>query len=510
MLLHKHGKKLAAALLGMSLICQSCSDNFFPEFKVEEACLQGGKALVVFSAPVNPTSAMNNFLFSEDERQVEGELSFFGNALLFSPKDEIAENHCYTITVYSGTQDNDGNTLQRDYKKTFFTKNDLSPPQTIQIKAEEDTDGNTLALKIRFNKQMNKESFLENFSIEPAADYFVVWSDDQMTATVKFKESLMERRLHSIKIAKNLRDSHNNTMLNDFLWSWTNKPESKNPSYKIYAKESGQSEIKEIFDLYENADFTSAMEILFDKKVLAESVEQGIEIWPPLSFNVEADLEENQNTCQRAKIIFKEKPKWNSEFYLSIKNDIKDKSGFSVPKRKILMKNNSPKDEPPKLECVALVVDGKTHCLCGKNNFKTIEFPVDKYPCVDYSELPIFFVFSTSAFAKGIDKVSAYEGISVTAFSAGSISANSLESFGEEEFARFQNVFEDASVKEILNQIASGHKKAGVIKYDGLFKNSEISAKPAAGLIEFVANEKICDDMKNFTEESVRLTCNKI
>lgn len=512
MLLDTHGKKIMPALLGLSLslALQSCSDCFFPEFKAVDSYLQGGKAVVLFSAPVNPLSAMKNFLFSEDERQIDGELSFIGNALLFTPKDEIMSNHCYKITVYSGAQDKDGNTLQRDYKKTFFTKVDLSSPQVVQVTAEKDADENTRALKIRFNKQINKESFLESFSMEPAADFIVTWSDNQMTATMQFKESLLERRLHSIKIAKNLRDILNNTMPNDFFWSWINKPEAKNPCYKIYAKESGQKETKEIFDLYENADLMSGMEIVFDKKVLSKSVEEGIELWPPLSFCVEALCEENQNTCQSAKIIFKEKPKWNSEFYLSIRKQIKDKSGFSVPERKILIKNNSPRDMPPKLECAAFIVDGKTYCLSPKNNFQTIEFPVDKYSCVDYSELPIFFVFSISAFSQEIDKISAYEGISVTAFSAGSISSNSLEIFGEENFARFQNVFEDSNVKQCLTQISSEQKKVCVIKNSALFKNSEISAKPAAGLIEFVANEKICDDMKNFMEESVRLTCNKI
>ena len=165
---------------------------------------------------------------------------------------------------------------------------------------------------------------------------------------------------------------------------------------------------------------------------------------------------------------------------------------------------------PPKLECVALVVDGKTYCLDAKSNFQTIEFPVDKYPCADFTELPIFFVFSINAFANGIEKISAYEGISVSVLSAGSINSKSLEAFAEEDFARFPNVFEDANVKACIDKIKSGQKKVCAVNYSALFKNSEISSRPAAGLIEFSANEKLCDDRKNFMEESVRLTCNKI
>ena len=357
------------AIFACGILFQSCADSFFPEFAVQNSYLDGQKAAVLFSAQVNPASAMKNFLFAEDERQIEGKMEFLGNALIFIPNERISENHCYKIAVYSGIQDIDGNTLQRDYKNTFYTKSDLTPPFVVQAKTLEDSDQNTFELQIFFNKTINAKSFDESFSMEPAAERFVIWTDDGKTAKIKFKSPLLERTLHSIKIEKSLKDSLNNTMLNDFYWSWTNNPSAKNPSYKVYAKEFGESEAKEIQDAWQNADFSEPIKIVFDKGVLSETVEQAIEIQPKAAFAVETAPEMDKKTCRSATITFTEKPKWNSEFALLIKDTIKDASGFCVQERRIAVKNNSQKTRPPKLECAIVALDGKNIFLSPQKNF---------------------------------------------------------------------------------------------------------------------------------------------
>ncbi|MBR5964935.1 MAG: Ig-like domain-containing protein [Treponema sp.] len=499
----------AALFLGL-LGLQSCADYFFPEFKVEDSALEEQKALVTFSANVNPTSAMKNFLFAEDDKEIEGRLDFCGNKLFFYPKETISPNHCYKITVYSGAQDENGNTLQTDYKKIFYTKDDLTSPCVAEIKTIEDSDQNTEGLSITFNKAINQESFCSCFSLEPSADYFANWSDDKKSVLVKFKKPLLERTLYSTKIEKSLLDTTNNAMENDFYWSWTNKQDANGPSCKVYAKEFGQEQSKEIVGLYENADFSKEIEIVFDKKVLADSVLQGIKIEPQTSFTVQAFREESGAFCKKAKIIFNERIKWNSERTLVIKSDIKDSSGLSVEPKKILIKNNSELARPPKLECAALVVDGKNYYLTKENNFESVVFPIENYPTGNFKELPIYFIFSISPLTTKIDKISAYEGISVLTYGAGTINLNALESMSQEDFVKDPGFFEASDTKQLLQKIKQSQNKLCAIKYSALFKNTELNEKPAQGLIEFFADEKICDDKKNFMEESVRLTCNKI
>lgn len=492
------------------LLNQSCADQFFPEFTVEDSRLDGQKALVSFSAQVDPSSAKKNFLFAEDENEIEGRLEIQGNKAFFYPKEKIRENRRYKITVYSGAQDINGNTLQTNYIKVFYTKDDLTPPSVLGIKTIEGLEKRAEAIEISFNKMIDQESFAANFSIEPDCDYFINWSDDKKTVQVKFRAPLLERTLHSVKIEKALKDSLRNEMENDFYWSWTNMQDAEKPSYKIYAKEFSKNESHEILELYENADYSKEIEIVFDKNVLTESLFQGIQIEPQVSFDVKPVYESEGKTCKSAKIVFNERPKWNSEKTLTIKDKITDLSGFCVPQRKILIKNNSPLARPPKLECAALTVDKKNFLLTAGDNFKTIDFPIEKYPCSAFKELPIYFIFSISSGSNKIDKISACEGLSVSSYYAGSIELKSFAILQEKDFTNEAEFFESAEIKNFLDSIRKPQTKLCAVKYSALYKNAEINEKPSAGLIEFAANESVKDDKNNFMEESARLTCNKI
>ena len=499
-----------AALFLVLTGLESCGDYFFPEFKVKDSYLEEDKAIVVFSAEANPSSAMKNFLFSQDDEEVEGKLDFLGDKMFFYPKEKISENHCYKIMLYSGVQDINGNTLQNDYKKVIYTKDDLSRPCVLDIKAIEDDDKNAEALEILFNKEIDQESFAANFSIEPDADFFANWSDQNKKLLIKFKAPLLERTLYSVKIQKSLKDKANNTMQKDFYWAWTNNQFAKKPTYKIYATEYGQEQSKEVSDLYQNADFSKAIEIVFDKKMQAESLMQGIEIEPKTSFSVEPVYEKGQKLCKKAKIIFNEKPKWDSERTLSVNKSIKDASGSSVEPRRILIKNNSCKARPPRLEFVALTVEGKNYYLTAKDNFQSAIFPTEKYPSGDFKDLPIYFVFSIGSDSERIERISALEGISILSSRAGTISIERIESLSENDFSKDSAFFECAETKEMLASIKTSKTNLCALKCSTLFKNEEIDGKPSAGLIEFLADEKVCDDQKIFMEEGARLTCNKI
>ena len=514
MFLHKLKLIKIAAIFSfaifVSFTMQACADQLFPEFTVDNSYLENGKAIVVFSADVNPASAKKSFLFAEDEKEIEGSFCFDGNKIVFAPKETIGENHCYKIIVYSGAQDINGNTLQKDYKKTFYTKSDLTPPKIDLIQNIANSDNETKALEIQFNKKINQESFANCFSLEPAADAFYNWALDSKSVVIAFKTPLIEKKLYSVKIEKALRDEFNNEMQNDYYWFWTNKADASTPNYKIYGKEYGQNERKEIFESYENADFSSHIEIEFEKAVLAESVVQGIKIEPQSSFSVEPVYESDSSLCKKAHIIFNEKPKWNEEKKLIITDDIKDPSSFSVPKRTITIKNNSPLARPPKLECVILKVDGKNVFLTCDNNFQTIEFPIDKYPCGDFTDFPLIFVFSISAGSNKMNELSAYEGISVASYYAGTIDCKALESLTEEGLYEQTSFIQDDEAREKIESIKSADCKLCAVKFSAQFKNAEINENPSLGIIEFLAATRLRDDKNNYLEEETRLSCNKI
>lgn len=517
MLLHKSELKtninalFAAALAFLvSMAFMSCADQLFPEFSVENSYLDSEKAVVVFSAEVNPVSMKKSFLFAEDEKEIEGTIDFHGSKILFFPKETISENHCYKIVVYSGAQDINGNTLQKDYKKCFYTKSDLAAPKIIRIQNIVNGNNETQALEIQFDKKIKQESFANCFSLEPAADAFYNWAPDSKKIAIEFKRPLLEKQLYSVKIEKSLKDEFNNEMENDYYWFWTNNESAKKPNYKIYAKEFGQDARKEIFEEYVNADFSSKIEIEFDKAVLAESVVQGIKIEPQTSFTVEPIYESDQSLCKKAFIIFNERPKWNAEKKMTITDDIKDLSLFSVPRREITIKNNSTLARPPKFECLIISVDEKNIFLTCDNNFQTIEFPIDKYPCGDFTDIPMFFVFSISMGSSKMNELSAYEGINVASYYAGTIDCKAIESLTEEELFKSSIFLEDSEAKQKLDSIKSSDSKLCSLKFSAQFKNAEINENPSPGIIEFLSNTALRDDKNNYLEEETRLSCNKI
>ncbi len=510
MFLHKN-KILLIVFCSAAAICFSaCGDYFFPEFKVEDSYLIDGKAVAFFSAQIAPESAMKNFLLVQDESQMEGEFFFDGRKMTFCPKQKTSPNHRYKILVYAGAMDINGNTLQKDYQKIIYTKSDLEAPKVLNVKAINGPEGETTALEITFSKGVNEESFSRNFSMEPKKDFFTIWSDDFCKARIEFREPLKERTLHSIKIQKDFIDRLNNKMENDFYWSWTNEENAKNPNCFIFAVPFGEDNSQEIFADFDNADFTKEIELFFDKKVLVDSVASSVFIEPELSFSIIPKLEENGEYCKSAKIKLNEKIKWNSQLRLTIRGQIKDKSGFCVPERNILMKNNCEKARPPKLEFAALTVCGKNHFASLQENYPVIEFPIEEYPSTECKEVPIYFVFSISQDSERMDETSAKEGINASAGIAGSLDLRKVESLSESEFCKRQDFFEDEKTKSKILQLKLSGKKLCAIRFAAYFKSAEIDRKPVSGLIELSASEKLCDNNKNFMEEKTQLTCNKI
>ena len=95
MFLHKLKLIKIAAIFSFAILVsftmQACADQLFPEFTVDNSYLENGKAIVVFSADVNPASAKKSFLFAEDEKEIEGSFCFDGNKIVFAPKETIGE-----------------------------------------------------------------------------------------------------------------------------------------------------------------------------------------------------------------------------------------------------------------------------------------------------------------------------------------------------------------------------------------------------------------------------------
>ena len=499
-----HFAKRASAIIGASLfLFCSCADYFFEDFTVKDSYLSQEKAWVEFSAPINASSAKENFFFAKEETRLEGKISLSGNFLMFEPYEKIEEKRSYTIKVFAGARDEKGKCLQYDYSKTIHLKNDLTRPQALSVKT---TD---CGIEIQFNKEMNEESFLENFSIQPQKDFFVKWNKGHDIVQLDFKGALLEKTLYSIKIQGDIKDSFNNKMQNDFYWSWTNESQAKSLETTFYGRRAGQTDEIPLFDSFEEMDFDKGIEIRFNKKIESKNLLGAISLEPQVSFEIIPRLGEKGDLCSEALLKFNSKPKWGQELLLIVEEKILDDNGSKMKAKRIALKNNAEEFRPPKVEFIAFKSGQKAFVLSEENNFLNATFELSEYPEGEEKDFPLFFVCSISEKSKVLDRISAMEAASVQGNACAAIKLKTMECLSKNETALENDFLAQKEFREALEKLESEGKNFSLIKCKGSFKNFQRNGKPARGLIEFVVSEKLCDDKKNFLEESARLTCDK-
>lgn len=507
MFLHR-GKKIflnatRAASVAFCLALCSCADDAFPEFTVENSFLADGKAAVVFSAPIEAASAKKDFLFARDDVQVDGEIFLSGNALLFFPNEKITDGHRYKIQVFSGARDQNGNTLQFDYCNTINARGDCEAPKILFIKEYDD------AVEIQFSKDVSEKSFLEKFSIKPEKEFFAIWSEGSKKVRLAFKSALAESVLYSVKIESGLEDLWGNKTGSDFYWSWTKNPDAKAPECIVWGFKAGESQSKALDGVLEGADFDKGLELSFSKEIDSESLWTAVSVEPPLAFEIFPQLDEDGKFCKSALVKFSEKPKWGQEVLFIVGEKIADKSGAKIKEKRTALKNNAEDFRPPVLECVAVKNNGGFLALDKENSFSTISFPTTDYPDYEEKEISLYFLYSISRAAGRIDRLSAMEATSVQANSCAAITLKTMQALCEEELLALADFSQEEEASKTIAALKAQGKKLSLVACRADFRNCLRNGKPAHGLIEFTASQKICDDKKNFMEESALFSCNK-
>lgn len=494
---------LLAALLSAHFAFYSCADNFFKSFEVENSFLENGKAVVVFSAPVDQSSAKESFVFVKDDAQADGLFYFVGNALIFEPAETVLKDSICAIHVYSGTRDIYGNTLQYDYKKTFCERSDFTKPFVVGA-----WDGGGF-VEIEFNKDVDEISFLDSCSVQPQKEFFLEWRNGTKIARLKFKNALPEKTCFSLKIARGLKDKLNNKMENDFYWSWLSSPNALEPRFELYGYNSDSGERVLIEDTLDGADFSKGLEIVFNKEIDSESLFGALAVYPDAALDLEPRLERNGKFCKSAAIKFRKPPKWNEELLLSAGAGALDNSGAKAKERRVRLKNNSESRRPPALEFVALKIGGDFLLLDKKSPFANASFPATDFPEGQEKPLEIYFVYSISEMSSRVDRLSAMEATSVKANSCAGVELRTMESVGKKDFDGQTEFAGGEQVLQEIERLKSEDKTLCLIKCGAAFKNVQKNSKPAHGLIEFAVDEKLRDDKNNFMEEGALFACNK-
>lgn len=488
----------------------SCGEKIFPRLEVQDSRIDGEKVEVRFSAAVKPSSIKENFFFTQDNVNVAGEFLFNGRDITFYPVKKIDENHCYEITIQNGVEDFDGNSLEEEYKKKFYTKEDLSPPEVSKIENITDEEGNTTSLKISFTKEMDACSFDENFSISPSHTFIARWNETKDAVEIFFDGALFEKTFYAIKIASGIKDSKNNFFEKDFAWHFENHADYAVPEFSVFAFDCNSETYEPISDIAEGIDFSKSIEIRFNKKIDSSKFAQNIFVEPHIAYEVVADLDENGNLSDCARLTFTESPKWNAIYKLFVFPNITDNFGTSVQEKHFVLKNSLEQLRPPKFEYLVLNVGGTYATISAKNDFCDLNFDPQIYqPNVEY-DLPLAFVFSISDESQTIDEISAMKSISVSAQnSCATIIIQDMNIYSYKQM--FENDDENfcIALKNAAEDLEADGKNLVCIKAQSKFTNNENSASITQGIINFKIAKTLCDDNKNYMEEAVQISCNK-
>lgn len=491
----------AAAFFGQAFFI-SCADNFFEDFEVKNSFFAGKNVLVEFSAAVDPSSAKENFLFAQDDVQVDGEMTFLGSSILFVPAKEICENHSYKVHVFSGIRDLKGNSLQRDYVNLIHTKSDLARPKILSAKIEGEN------LVIQFSKAIDQKSFLDSFSIEPQKDFFARWSPGREKVEIAFMSPLAQRTVHSIKIKAGLLDERNNKMENDFFWSWTNAPDAPFLECALYGHKVGCDESICMNGVFENADFDKPFKIEFNKEVDSESALSAVSAEENFSLEKTAQRSSDGKLCKSVLVKFKTRPKWNEAALLCVDGSHLEKNG-ALGHLKVVLVNGAEERRPPLLEFMAAKANGKLYVI-GRDDFVAdISFDTAEYPDGEEKDFPLYFVYSISAAAKTIDRLSAMEATKVLSSSCAAIHLKALECAEESGMGLYPDFSASQKAQGKILSLKASSKKLALVKFDATFRNLQKDGRPARGVIDFKVSQKLCDDLKNYMEEVAGFACNK-
>ncbi len=340
----------------MSLfLLPSCSEFFFREFTVEDACIKDGAFCITLSSQIDEKSLEESFCVTEDEIQVKGQRETAGNIIFFYPADGITDNHKYSVILYAGARDLDGNSLQNNYKKIFYAKEDLTPPAVANIECIVRNDKVIQGVSIDFNKPLDKMSFEKNFSITPSLSFISRWNTEQTKVCIIFTDKVIEKTDYSIYLSEETVDIHRNKIQRKFYWSFIDQRDYISPNYELYAYHYGEDNSVLMAAEEEGIDFSRPITIKFNKKLDADKVRNGIHIEADCMYEVIPCLASVGQLIDQADIIIKNSLAWNRYIYIYV-SDITDSFGEKVPQGIFLAKNNSEYVEPPSFIAAAFTV----------------------------------------------------------------------------------------------------------------------------------------------------------
>jgi hypothetical protein len=156
---------------------------------------------VVFSETVDHGSAEAAFSIKP---VIDGEFSWSGNVLIFTPAQRLPLETEFAITIAEGVRDAAGNDMDQPGRLAFVT---VGNPTVVASQPQPDADDVPLAASIvlEFSTLMDTASVEAALTISPELEMTATWSGEQLTLAPV--ERLAEGTRYTVSLAEAARDS---------------------------------------------------------------------------------------------------------------------------------------------------------------------------------------------------------------------------------------------------------------------------------------------------------------
>ncbi|QTQ14993.1 Ig-like domain-containing protein [Treponema parvum] len=475
-----------------------CADRLLPELKVESVTYDLQKVSVSFSERPDESSFQRGFSITEDKASLNGTYVFSGTTVHFFPVNGIRQNYDYRVILSTQIEDIEGRSLMHDFSYFFSTRSSSEIPFIVsQFPAKEAEITGTLSeLTFTFSVPINTQTFHSAFSVSPAFNYLIDFSDNDTKAHVIPTQSLEKQKRYTLTVSTSLEDKNRNSPREDYVSIFYYDLDRTEAVLSVQSVSEGGAAIEFTENSSTNdVPLNSKIQLNFTKPVRTDSVSGFISIDPPLSYSIRI----NKETRQKVTLVPSD-AEWGKTYTLHVKKGISDYYGNKIPSdHNFSFTYDNENNRPVLFESAFFQSSSSAYKTLSKQTEYSF-LPLDPvfYPKNTETNGTLYLVFRISANAQNVNLFTVMDGFTIS-------TVNGCFSIVLKNASLVpQSDFSSLPIATQIQAVGSTPGKLSIVKY-----TMEITNKDSSGIVSLNLSSTIQDNLGNPAKEGISLSFNK-
>ncbi|MDR1893336.1 MAG: Ig-like domain-containing protein [Spirochaetales bacterium] len=489
----------------------SCGMWLLPPLEVESVSI-GEAVEILFSAAVEPGAVRRAFSLTEDNNSMEGQFVITSRSLTFTPFNGIKANHKYEIRLSTLAEDLQGNSLVREFRHVFYTKDDLTPPEILSVfpDNEESCPVPPSFLSFTFSKSVDPLTFERAFSLSPSLDLIPLWTENNTQVRLIPAKPFAVNTWYTLRISPLLSDAAGNFLQEAFTSVFLCAQDLLPPEFTLRwepgSPRGGAGGNLPPGESNESLPTDCRLLLTFDEGVKIEQVSGFLEMIPALNFSSSPDLVLNREL----ELTFPTPPAWGQSRTLKVKKGISDLAGNLISSERAYTLNfNHPAYRPPVFAGgflkTGLTQDPTFFLINQAADFSRLLLSQNDFPPGEERETKLYLVFWISPAAQSLSLV---EALGAVHFSCQNNCAEiSLRTTAVLTPGEYQALEEEITALNGSGDLIPPDSGGGKLCALGI--SLEVTNQDEFGLIVFTLDKSIADNLGNAMADPVILTFNK-